>query len=606
MGFWDKVKGIFGGGGQPPDLPTAIAQTVAQKLETNQPFTAKDIAEETRGGTADSAAFLIVVRTLEEMFKGGGFKGWTRTMQGDTFLYHPATQTQPTPQPKPTTAPAGGVVIPLPTAATAPPLQPPAKPPENPFANNEILGLSADELRKRALKIVPWRTAWIGRTDTIPPQSDERTAIIDRGLVLRGFLTEQQLVEIHKVGDEWLRHHEAVKLASSVAAKKADEAVAALKKRKAEEKARKQKEAAERRARRAAEIAARRANDIVFLGAGVSGKLADRRSDLEKLKAFGLPVLSSPSDVAAALGLKIPRLRWLSYHSEAAMRMHYVCFEVPKRSGGTRLLSAPHDDLAKAQAWVLANILEKMPTEAPAHGFVKDRSTVTNAAPHLKKQVVVNLDLSDFFPSVTFPRVRGVFEKLGFSPAAATILALLCTEAPRRAVEMEGKKWFVAVGERGLPQGACTSPALSNLVARKLDKRLLGMAKKHGWTYTRYADDLTFSSDKLAAIPMLLARVRHIVGDEGFALNPKKGRVQRASARQTVTGVVVNEKPALPREEVRQLRAILHNAKKSGLSSQNRDNLPHFELWLRGKLAYLQMIDRPLGEKMLKALDDLA
>jgi RNA-directed DNA polymerase len=603
MGFWDKVKGIFGGG-KPPDLPSAIAQTVAQKLDDNQPFTAKDIAEETRGGTGDTASFLIVVRTLEEMFKGGGLRGWTRTMQGDTFLYHPAAQAQ-TPAP---TAAAGGVVIPLPTAAPAPPPQP--APPQNPFANDEILGLSAEDLRKRALKIVPWRTAWIGRTDTIPPQSDERTAIIDRGLVLRGFLTEQQLVEIHQVGDEWLRHHEAVKLASSVAAKKADEAIGDLKKRKAEEKARKQKEAAERRARRAAEIAARRANDIVFLGAGVSGKLADRRSDLEKLKAFGLPVLSSPSDVASALGLKVPRLRWLAYHSEAASRMHYVCFEVPKRSGGMRLLSAPHDDLGKAQAWVLANILAKLPAEAPAHGFVKDRSTVTNATPHLKKQVVVNLDLSDFFPSITFPRVRGVFEKLGYSPAVATVLALLCTEAPRRAVELDGKKWFVAVGERGLPQGACTSPALSNLVARKLDKRLAGMAKKHGWIYTRYADDLTFSGDKLAAVPMLLARVRHIVGpgkgSEGFALNPKKGRVQRASGRQTVTGVVVNEKPSLPREEVRKLRAILHNAKKTGLKAQNRDNLPHFAAWLRGKLAYLQMIDRQLGQKLLKALDDLS
>src|SRR5689334_20456510 len=89
MGFWDKVKGFFGGGTQPPDLPTAIAQTVAQKLDDNRPFTARDIAEETRGGTADSASFLIVVRTLEELFKGGGLRGWTRTMQGDTFLYHP-------------------------------------------------------------------------------------------------------------------------------------------------------------------------------------------------------------------------------------------------------------------------------------------------------------------------------------------------------------------------------------------------------------------------------------------------------------------------------------------------------------------------------------
>lgn len=503
-------------------------------------------------------------------------------------------------------APAKAPPAPARPAAASP--KPAAKRPEpkpNPYENHEILGLSAEALRKRALKIVPWRTAWIGRVDTIPPQSDERTAIIDRGLVLRGLLTEAQLVEIHEVGDAWLRHHDAVTLTKTIAVKQADASVEELRKQKAENKARKQAEAAARRAKWAADVAARRANDIIYLGAGVSGKLGDRRGDPEKLQAAGLPVLSTPAQLAAALGVSVPRLRWLAYHSEAAARMHYVCFRVPKRSGGTRLLSAPHAELARVQEWILGNILEKLATEPPAHGFIKARSTVTNAVPHLGRAAVVNLDLSDFFPSIAFRRVRGVFEKQGYSPAVATILALLCTEAPRRAVKLDGKTFFVALGERGLPQGACTSPALSNQVARRLDKRLAGMAKKHGWTYTRYADDLSFSGDQLAGVAMLMARVRHIVGEEGFALNPKKGRVQRASGRQSVTGVVVNHKPSLPREDVRRLRAILHNAKKTGLAAQNRDGRPHFGAWLRGKLAYLQMVDRRLGEAMLQELDGL-
>ena len=93
-----------------------------------------------------------------------------------------------------------------------------------------------------------------------------------------------------------------------------------------------------------------------------------------------------------------------------------------------------------------------------AHGFVEKRSTVTNARPHVGKDVVVNLDLKDFFPSITFPRVRGLFESLGYSPAVATLLALLTTEAPRVQVLHDGTPFWVAAGERALPQGACTSP----------------------------------------------------------------------------------------------------------------------------------------------------
>jgi retron-type reverse transcriptase len=420
-------------------------------------------------------------------------------------------------------------------------------------------------------------------------------------------LGEEQIVEIHRVGDLWLRHHEAVKLADAVARKVAEGAVEEERKRKAAIKEQKKKESAERKERRASEVARRKAEDVIFLGSGVSGRLGDRRSLVESLAARGLPVLSSPADVARALGITVPRLRWLAFHAEAATRTHYVYFEIPKRSGGTRLLSAPHESLAQAQAWVLHDILERLTFEEPAHGFVKGRSTVTNAGPHLGRDIVVNLDLQDFFPSITFPRIRGLFQKLGYSPAVSTVLALLCTEAPRRAVEFDGQRYWVAVGPRALPQGACTSPALSNLVTRKLDRRLRGMSAQAGWTYTRYADDLTFSAaaGKRDQVGRLLARVRHLAAEEGFTLHPRKGRVQRMAGRQTVTGIVVNRKLSVPREEVRRLRAILHGAKRAGLEAQNREGRPYFEAWLRGKLAYLAMVDRPRGLSMLRQLDDL-
>lgn len=474
-------------------------------------------------------------------------------------------------------------------------------------ANPEILGLSADELRKRAVKINPYRTAWIGRVDTIPPQSDERTALIDRGLILRGLLNEVQIAEIHRVGDLWLRFHDADRLATAAAFKTADAAIeqiraAKLKKREERKKASEAKEAA-----RVEGVAKRRAEDIIFLGRGVSRGLTDRRANVEALQKLGLPVWGTPADVAKGLGLTIKQLRWLCFHAEATRKTHYIYFEIPKRSGGKRLLSAPHVLLKTTQRKVLDEVLSKIPLEPEAHGFVKGRSTVTNATPHVGQGVVLNVDLKDFFPTVSYRRVRGLFQSLGYSPAVATVLGLLCTEAPRRKVTFDGADWWVAVGERCLPQGAPTSPAIANAISRKLDRRLRGRLGKKGWVYTRYADDLSFSKKTFTRgdLGFVHASIRHVVEDEGFALNPKKGRAQGRGGRQDVTGIVVNVKPGVPRDELKRLRAILHQAKKTGLEAQNREKVPDYRRVLEGKIAYVMMVDRAKGQKLKAALDGI-
>jgi len=490
------------------------------------------------------------------------------------------------------------------------PPPPPAPGPArvDPFkVNPELLGLSKQELRERALKIDPYKTAWIGRVDTIPPQSDERTALIDRGLMLRGFLDAQQLKEIHEAGDLWIRYHDAATLAHATAAKTADEAVEKQRAERAAKKAQRVAESAARKQRKAEASARRRAEDVIFLGTGVSSGLADRRANVEKLQQLGLPVLSTPKELADAMGIPVPRLRWLCFHSDAAEKTHYKYFEVKKRSGGTRLLAAPMPALKKAQHWVLNQILSKLPTGESAHGFVPGRSTATNARAHLGRNLVVSFDLKDFFPTIRFKRVRLIFKKLGYSPAVATHLALLCTEPPRRKVEYDGKVLWVAAGERALPQGAPTSPALSNQAALLLDKRIQARAGRRGWTYTRYADDLTFSGESLKRenVGWLHAAVRHTAEDEGFTLNPKKGRVMGDARRQTVTGLVVNDKLGVPRELVRKIRAILHQAKKTGLAAQNREKRPDFKLWLRGTIAYIQMADPEKGKKLLEQLQRL-
>ena len=144
-------------------------------------------------------------------------------------------------------------------------------------------------------------------------------------------------------------------------------------------------------------------------------------------------------------------------------------------------------------------------------------------------------------------------------------------------------------------------------MARKLDKRLLGVAAKLGFTYTRYADDLTFSggADLNEKIGYLLAKVRHIAREEGFAVNEKKTRVMRRSTAQTVTGVVVNDKPSVSREELRRLRAILHRAGSEGLEAQNRTGQPNFREWLRGKIAFVSMVRPDVGAKLKAAFDAL-
>lgn len=500
----------------------------------------------------------------------------------------PVTVSSPPPPsspPVPATSPVPPLATALPTATAPAAGTSPKAGDFLPIHRNDLLK-QGEEVRRT--------TGWMffGRRDMIPPTEDPRTLLIDRGMVTQGILTPEDLAEMHRVGDEHARHANRLQQITVEAGKTADQAVEADRAARAAIKARKKAESQARKQKLAEDIAVRKATDIRFVGRGVSALLNDRNSDVARLTTAGLPVLSTPAELATAMSLAIPQLRWLCFHTDAATRIHYVQFEIPKKAGGTRTLSAPHSKLAAAQQWILANILMKLPSEESAHGFVPGRSTVTNALPHASKDVVVNVDLEAFFPSIRFGRVRAFFRRLGYSGAVATLLALLCTECPRRKVLYDNVVYYVATGPRSLPQGACTSPAISNQIARKLDRRLSALMTKLEFTYTRYADDLTFSAlaGKREKVAYLLARVRHICDDEGFKLNPKKTRVQRPESRQSVTGLVVNVAPAVSRDVVRRIRAILHRAKTEGLEAQNRDRHPNFRGWLEGMIAYIAMV----------------
>lgn len=379
-----------------------------------------------------------------------------------------------------------------------------------------------------------------------------------------------------------------------------------LRKRRLEESRRKQQETKERRERerqqRAEAWKERKAKEVLFLGRGVSGGLSERTSDEAKLARQGLPVLATPEALAQALGLSVGQLRALCFTRTASTTSHYVRFLLPKKTGGTRLISAPLPRLKGAQAWVLEHLLKKVPVHEAAHGFREGRSIVTNARPHVGAGMVVNLDLKDFFPSVLYPRVKGVFVKLGYSEATATVLALLCTEPDVEEVELDGRRWFVTQGKRRLPQGAPTSPALTNILCRRLDRRLAGAARKLGFVYTRYADDLTFSAQGPGPHDAgeLLRLVRWVVGQEDFTPHPDKTRVLRRGRQQEVTGVVVNDKPGVDRKTLKRFRALLHQVEKTGPEGKRWGHSGDVIASAVGFANYVAMVD-PVKGKALQA-----
>jgi RNA-directed DNA polymerase len=367
------------------------------------------------------------------------------------------------------------------------------------------------------------------------------------------------------------------------------------KKRRAERKA--EREKAQTEAKEKWEIY--RENHVIHVGDGISAGLTAIETDEAKLMQNQLPLIRSAMQLANDMNITLSELKWLTYHRNTATINHYQHFTIPKKSGGKREISAPKSKLRTAQSWIKENILDHLTIHEAAHGFVTGKSTLDNAQHHIGKDAVVKFDLKDFFPSISFVRVRGLFESFGYSRAISTLFALIGTEPPRKEVEFNGKMYYVAIDERQLPQGACTSPTITNLLCRRLDEKLTRLASDKGFTYTRYADDLTFSGDgtALKEIGSLMSNVRSIVRYEGFVVNEEKTRVLRTGRRQRVTGIVVNEKANLTRKDLRSFRALLHNVEKNGLEEQNHKNHPHFWEYINGYVSYIQMVRPDIGKK---------
>lgn len=267
---------------------------------------------------------------------------------------------------------------------------------------------------------------------------------------------------------------------------------------------------------------------------------------------------------------------------------HYREFEIPKRSGGKRTISAPYPALLECQSWIYINILAKVKIHSSAHGFTFNKSIISNSKVHVGQNHFLKIDLKDFFPSITINQVITIFKSLGYTHKVSFYLASMC-----------------CYGDV-LPQGAPTSPMLSNIVAKTLDNRLIKYAKKFNLRYTRYADDLAFSGE---SIPFKhIEYITKIINSCGFIVNEKKTLLQQEKHKRIVTGIsIAQNEIKVPREYKRKLKLEIHFIRKYGIFGHIRKNKiknPDYLLSIIGKIHFWLSVE-PDNKYARQALIDL-
>jgi hypothetical protein len=277
------------------------------------------------------------------------------------------------------------------------------------------------------------------------------------------------------------------------------------------------------------------------------------------------------------------------------------------------LIEAPKARLKKMQRRILAEILERIPAHAAAHGFVKGRSIQTFVAPHTGQRVVLRMDLRDFFPSIAGVRIQALFRTMGYPEAVADLLGGICTNATPQGIwkgagldlpSTQLREARDLYARPHLPQGAPTSPALANLCAYRVDCRLAGLAEAAGAQYTRYADDLAFSGgeDFERRVERFALHTAAILHEEGFSVHHRKTRVMRQGVRQHLAGLVANQRVNVMRGDFDRLKAILTNCARLGPESQNRDGHPYFRAHLEGRVGFVETIHPAKGKRLREIL----
>lgn len=284
-----------------------------------------------------------------------------------------------------------------------------------------------------------------------------------------------------------------------------------------------------------------------------------------QLELLGLPVFSKTEDLAELMHLSPYFLK--KFHLDK--NRFYKKLEIEKKSGGIRKVYQPSRQLKAIQGWILYKILNPLKTHSACKGFEKNQNTLSNALPHRGAKAVITIDIKDFFPTIKAPTIKGIFENVGYSKQAASILTELCTY------------------EDFLPQGSPCSPRLANLVCKKLDEDIQNYVSEYGVIYTRYADDMSFSSPYNFNFIHIIKPVKQFIRDAGFEINKRKLRVAGTSRRKEVTGLVINGyNVGIGKHKYRILRSKFNHLCKG--ISPDKKLVKHAQGWLY----YLNSVDK--------------
>lgn len=314
-----------------------------------------------------------------------------------------------------------------------------------------------------------------------------------------------------------------------------------------------------------------------------------------EMRRRGRPFIINTRHLANVLGITEEELEQLSGNHD----QYYSSFQINKSSGKKRVILAPKPAMKGIQGKIHHKLLCRVIPHAKAHGFIRGRSILTNISEHLGKEIIIKMDIKDFFPTIFHSRVLGLFLYLGYPKNVAENLAMLTTFKGR------------------LPIGAPTSPSIANLICRKMDCRFMKLGESIGFSYTRYADDIAISGSN-KSLNSYIPFFKSIINEEGFEVNEEKLRILRKGGRQRVTGIVVNKKPNVRRTEVKRLRAVIHNCQKRDIEAQKKlwaasigitdldlYSIGAFKASLQGKIGFVKMVNQKVGERLYKAFQEI-